>query len=98
MVLAQPRVGERAQGKAAHTLAGRLDEVGEGEEGLFGQRLAASEDASRLGVADDPLRVEEGNGAAREDWLQGVAAELAPLLVSPLLARREAHGSPTAVE
>jgi len=36
-------------------LTGSLDEVGEGEKGLFGQRLAVGEDAPRLGVADDPL-------------------------------------------
>ena len=61
-------------------LVGRLDEVGEGEEGLFGQRLAVGEDAARLGVADDPLRVEEGDGAAREDRLEVAAAALAPQL------------------
>ena len=79
MVLGQPRVGERGDGKPAK-LAGRLDEVGEGEEGLFGQRLAVSEDTARLGVGDDPLRVEEGDGAAREDRLQVAAAALAPQL------------------
>ena len=46
------------------------------------------EDAPRLGVADDPLRVEEGDGAAREDRLQVAAAELAPQLQ---LAPRSLH-------
>uniref|UniRef100_A0A7S3WEF0 Uncharacterized protein n=2 Tax=Emiliania huxleyi TaxID=2903 RepID=A0A7S3WEF0_EMIHU len=57
----------RGHAPPARKIAGRLDEVSEGEEGLFGQRLAVGEDAARLGVADDPLRVEEGGGATRED-------------------------------
>ena len=53
-----------------------MDAVG---GGLFGQRLAVVEDAARL-VADDPLRVEEGDGTACEDRLKGAAAVLAPPL------------------
>ena len=80
VVLGQPRVGERSDGKAVTLVAGRLDEVGEGEEGFFGQRLTVGEDAALLCVLDDPLRVEEGDGPAHEDKLQGNAAALAPQL------------------
>jgi len=49
------------------------------EEGLV-QRLAVSEDGCRppRRVADDPPRVEEGDGAAREDRLQVAAALFTP--------------------
>uniref|UniRef100_A0A6V2RBE6 Uncharacterized protein n=1 Tax=Emiliania huxleyi TaxID=2903 RepID=A0A6V2RBE6_EMIHU len=73
----------RGHAPPARKIAGRLDEVSEGEEGLFGQRLAVVEDAARLGVADDPPRVEEGDGAARDDRFQVAAAELAPQFQPP---------------
>ena len=56
--------------------------------GLFWQRLAVGEDAARLGVADDPLRVEEGDGAALEDRLQVAAAALAPQHCLPFPSRQ----------
>ena len=78
MLLRPPRARKRDDGQPAQAGSARLDEVGEGEEGLFGQRLPVRDDTARLGVADDPLRVDEGHSAAREDRLQVASAALAP--------------------
>ena len=58
--------------------AGRLELI-EGDEGLGRQVLAALEHLARRGPLDEPLGVDEGDGAARQHLLERLAAILHPV-------------------
>ena len=75
----------------AESRAGNLELI-EGDEGLGRQLLAALQHLARRGPLDEPLGVDEGDGAARQHLLERLAALPHPPFLLLLGHLDRAHG------